>query len=173
MCEISFARAVCTLTASIICLLICRQNPYTTLKRDLMVPLFVRCVSGAVAFIAVAKAVQLLPLTIFQVITNMTPFISGILACIWLGEKLSFFQIVCMLLCFIGIAVVTFSNGINSEEDEYSSFKAGIALSGIISVIFALAYVTTRRVRVLHFSVIQFYFDLTSLIISGIWILFE
>ena len=78
-----------------------------------------------------------------------------------------------MLLSFIGIAIMTFSNGVGSEEDEFSSYKLGIALSGVISVLFALSGVTTRRVRVLHFSVIQFYSDLTALLISGIWILFE
>ena len=50
-----------------------------------------RCISGALAFIAATKVISMLPLTIFQVITQLTPFVAGLLAYVWLGESLGSF----------------------------------------------------------------------------------
>ena len=138
-------------------------------------PLLIRCVAGALAFITVTTALPLVPLVLFQVITNMTPFIAALLACLWLGEKLSFFQLVCMLLCFGGIAVVIFERESADGEvkKESSSFNFGVILTCIVALIFAITAVTTRKVRSLHWSVITFYFELTCFIISGVWILIE
>ena len=114
--EISFARAFCCFFFSLICLFIYRQNPLTTVKRDLVIPLIIRCVMGTMTFFLVTKAVTLLPLTIFQVVTNISPFIAGLIARVWLGEKLSYFQLICMVLCFGGIAIVTLSKSSDSED---------------------------------------------------------
>ena len=51
---------------------------------------------------------------------NLTPFMSGILACIFLGERLAPIQILCMFICFGGIVIVTFG-GEEKEEEQSSS----------------------------------------------------
>ena len=58
----------------------------------------------------------MLPMTILQVITQLTPFVAGLLAYVWLGERLGTFQIVAMLLCFIGIAIVALSANDDDEQ---------------------------------------------------------
>lgn len=158
-----------------ICVFVSGQNPCRAVTRELAWPLLIRCVAGALAFITVTTALPLLPLVLFQVITNMTPFLAALLACLWLGEKLSFFQLVCMLLCFGGIAVVIFERDTtrSKTDKEFGSFNYGVILTCIVAMIFAVTAVTTRRVKGLHWSVVTFYFELSCFIISGLWILYE
>ena len=154
-------------------LLIYRQNPYTAVERQDALALLIRSCSSTAAFFAVIKSIKLVPLTIFQVVTNMTPFVSGLLAFIWLGEKLSIFQIMMMILCFGGVTMVALAN--NSDEDHsksnISSYEAGVALCGTLCVIFAVSAVSTRRLKGMHFSVMQFYLTFVAFIASSIWIL--
>ena len=114
--EISLLRTVCSVLISLPVLALCGHNPLKSVERDLAGLLVIRCLSGALAFILVITAVKLIPLTIFQIITQVTPFTSGVLACIWVGDKLSVVQIICMVICFCGIALVTFSKD-SSEVD--------------------------------------------------------
>ena len=72
----------------------------------------------------VAKTVSMIPLTLFQVITQLTPFVSGLLAFLWLGEKLAAFQIGAMVVCFVGIAIVAFSNDAEEESDGVTDSKS-------------------------------------------------
>ena len=81
-----------------------------------MVPLAVRCITGALAFIAAIKVISMVPLTIFEVITKLTPFVIGLIAYVWLGERLGTFQIVAMCLCFVGIAIVALSANDDDEQ---------------------------------------------------------
>ena len=143
-----------------------KENPVKGVPSELWGPLWVRCVAGSLAFIAVTKTIHLIPLTIFQGISNTTPFITGLLACIWLGEKLSIFQIVGMVFCLCGITIITVSNDATpegSDESEVvstdrastiSSYHVGIILAIGVVCCFAVGAVTTRRIRAIHFSVI-------------------
>ena len=117
VCEINFLRTSCSLIGSVILSVLLGKNPFTGVERGLIPTLLVRCLCGAAAFITVAKAISLMPLTIFQVINNMTPFISGLLACIWLSEKLAHFQIFCMLCCFGGIAIIITAPTTSPQDD--------------------------------------------------------
>ena len=103
----------------------------------------------------------------------MTPFISGVLAFCWLGERLSLFQVVMMCFCFGGITLVTLSKHDAQGDDSkthFGAYEAGIALCGTLVLVFALAAVTTRRLKGLHFSIIQFYISLCGFVASAIWI---
>ena len=78
-----------------------------------------------------------------------------------------------MLFCFGGIALVAFSKDESEEESDakLSSYEAGIAICGALSVVFAVSAVTTRRLKNCHFSIVQFYLVLTTLVTSAVWIL--
>ena len=156
--EIALMRSSYSLIFTLILVCICGKNPTKEVRRDQIVPLIVRCLSGTTAFIVVTMTVKMIPLTIFQVITNVTPFISGLLACVWLGERLSWFQFICMLFCFSGIVLVTLSKGDSGEDagsdDQWTEYETGVILAASITLVFALSSVSTRRIRDLHFSVI-------------------
>ena len=76
---------------SSIVLFIYGNNPLREVEREHIVPLIARCVAGTAAFIGAITAFAMVPLTIFQVVTQMTPFVAGLLAFLWLGERLSLF----------------------------------------------------------------------------------
>ena len=67
------------------------NDPFKEVPKELRLILLLRGFSGAMAFITVTKALEFLPLTIFQVITQIAPFSYAILAYVWLGEKLVLF----------------------------------------------------------------------------------
>ena len=99
---------------------------------------------------------------------------TGMLAFCWLGERLNCFQIVMMLFSFGGITLVTLSRDkatVSGTLSEFSAYHAGVALCIALIFVFALAAVTTRKMKGLHFSVIQFYIALCGFVASAIWVL--
>ena len=88
---------------------------------------------------------------------------------------MALFQIVAMIFCFGGIAIVTFSQPKieDSEEEQMSEYEIGIILCFSVIFLFSLSSVTTRRLRSMHFSIIQFYLGLIGLLVSTIWLLIE
>lgn len=64
VCEISFIRTLFALFASIIFLLVSRQKPLQ-IEKDLVIPLIIRSMIGAVAFIITIKTISMIPLTVF------------------------------------------------------------------------------------------------------------
>ena len=104
--EITFVRTGATFLASILLVFACGQNPFKELKRDLVTPLIMRCLAGSCTFILVTKSVHLLPLTVFQLFNMLTPFVTGVVAFVWLGETLAIFQMVAMTFSFGGIVLV-------------------------------------------------------------------
>ena len=104
----------------------------------------------------------------------MTPFVSGLLAWIWLGDKLGVFQIFMMLLCFAGVVLVACSKNKGNDDDDSeksSGYEIGIVLTSLLAVIFAVSAVSTRRLKTMHFSVLQFYLASVSTLSSLIWLI--
>ena len=109
----------------------------------------------------------------------------------WLGDKLTKFQIVAMICCFAGITIVTLSDDSPENSSEVvetqdqvsdnsdvnnsgiSDYKIGISLSLCAVCLFAVSSVTMRRMRTIHYSAIQFYVALIGFLVSSIWLLVE
>lgn len=79
--------------------------------------LFVRCLSGTICFITLTFAVKYLPLAIFFVTFNACPFLTAIMACLWLKELITLVEVFCMLGAFSGIILVGISKEIDSEAE--------------------------------------------------------
>ena len=84
-----------------------KQSPLQDVPKDLIIPLLIRSFCSTFSLITVTKTIKLIPLTIFQTISNLTPFISALLAYFWLKESLTPFQVISMFICFGGIIMVT------------------------------------------------------------------
>ena len=54
-----------------------------------------------------------------------------------------------------------------------SDYKIGMTLALTVVVMFSLAGVTTRRLKELHFSIIQYYLGVVGVIVSLIWLIIE
>jgi len=112
------------------------------------------------------------------VITQLSPIVTGLLAFLWLGEKLATFQIVAMAVCFGGITIVALSDdaakesaGVTDGKSELTKYKFGVVFALLCVCISALTSVTTRGIRGLHFSVIQLYVSAFAFLFSAIWLL--
>jgi len=176
VCEISFFRSTISLIFAVPLVLAFKKS--LVVERDLILPLLNRCLCGVVAFIMLTKIVSMIPLTINQVIINLVPFVAGLIAFLWLGEKLAVFQIVAMFFCFAGMAIVALSNNamdesseVTDDKSEFSQYKIGVVLAIFCMIIIAISNVATRRIRNLHFSVIQFYLAVLGFIVGGVWLL--
>ena len=143
--------------------------------------LFLRCMSGSVCFLCFVVAMQYIPLTIFFVILNATPFAIALLACLWLKEVISSIEIVTMVFAFGGILLVGLSKRGNEVEEEVQSdqgeinynpsdFMYNIGLLVSIGVLLgqAVTLVATRRLKALSVFLIQWYYAVTSCIVTGI-----
>lgn len=113
--------------------------------------------------------------------TKSDAFLTGILAFIWLGERLSLFQIVCMVMTFGGIVIITFAKQEiesdeeveNIETEERDFYRVGVLLCIAVALIFAINATATRRLKELHFSIIQMYITFANLVISSVWLLID
>ena len=134
-----------------------KKNPFKEVARADIFPLSLRSLSSTASLFIVIIAIKFVPLTIFNVVTNMTPFVSGVLAWIWLGDKLGVFQIVMMIFCFAGVVLVACSKNTDEDDDDdskSSTYTIGIVLTSLLAVIFAVSAVSTRRLKTMHFSVL-------------------
>ena len=69
---------------------------------------------------------------------SASPLIAGLLAWLWLGERMTWVKALAMLLALVGV-------GITVSDQEASGDLLGVALSIVIMIAFALATVLVRR----------------------------
>jgi drug/metabolite transporter (DMT)-like permease len=69
---------------------------------------------------------------------SASPLIAGVLAWLWIGERMTWIKALAMLLALVGV-------GITVSGQEASGDFLGIALSVVIMIAFALATVLVRR----------------------------
>ena len=109
---------------------------------------------------------QYVPLSVFFIIFNSNPFCTAILGYFWLGERLSVFEIISMVCAFSGIMVMSMAqSGPSKSLDPKFVMGVGIALVACVGQSFIC--VASRKLRTIHYSVIQFNYALTSTIVMG------
>jgi len=69
---------------------------------------------------------------------SAAPLIAGVLAWLWLGERMTWVKVAAMLLALVGV-------GITVSDQETNGDLLGIILSVVIMICFALATVLVRR----------------------------
>lgn len=92
----------------------------------------------AAASISFVIALQSTTVALILVIQSTAPLIAGLLAWIWLREKLGWATIAAMAVAFAGILLMV-------GKAEGPSDMTGLILSGVIALAFAFAAVLTRR----------------------------
>lgn len=163
--EIIFARALVSLTIS-----------YADVKRKNISiwgnnkPLLIaRGAVGAFALICVYYAVITLPLAEATLIQYLHPAFTAIIALIFLKERVHLSTILCIVLSFIGLIVLTQpgtqANGQLTGEIELPLLSIIAAILGALGS--AIAYVLVRKLsQTEDSSVIIFYFPLIALPVS-------
>jgi drug/metabolite transporter (DMT)-like permease len=91
--------------------------------------LFIRCVAGVIGFNSMVYSLSVLPVFITSIIFNTAPFWAGILGYIMLGDKVSKFEVVCMIGCFIGVTILAMRK---DNQNHYEPIKEDLS-SGFIN----------------------------------------
>jgi drug/metabolite transporter (DMT)-like permease len=84
-------------------------------------------------------ALQHTSVAIILFVQSAAPLVAGVLAWLWLGERMTWIKIAAMLLALVGVGIAV------SEEGGAGGDLLGIALSVVIMISFALATVLVRR----------------------------
>ena len=140
-------------------------------------PLICRSIAGTISFFTVSLAVKNLPLTLYQILYNTLPFMIAIIVFIWLCERITKFEFAAMCLCFSGIILVAlYSPETEKEVDEAgeqqeddTSYSFGITMALVTTFLYAVAGVVARRLRTVHFTVIQFHYSFIGTILFTIY----
>lgn len=163
-------------------MLIAKQSLTADIDSSNRYILLTRCLSGSICFLCFVNAIKYIPLSIYFVVMNAGPFFIALLACLWLKERITLFEVCAMVGAFSGIVMVGFSKNIQdqqeaSDDDDIASklYQVGFFLAIVCVVTHALTLVTTRRLRSLSVIQIQWYYALCSCLFTGfsVWFLQE
>ena len=145
-------------------------------------PLFIRCVFGSIGFACFTFGAVLVPITIQLTIGNLAPFFAGLLAYIVVGERMSFFEIISMVISFGAIVLIAF--GQDSKVDESGDsyyFAENLKLGGIIgcflmivsSISSGALALLTRIMQAISVSCMMVYIAVFSVFYFSIFLLVE
>ena len=104
--EIVFFRSLCNLLLSSIYLLVGRLSLTEKIDSTNWHILMARCVAGGFGFFTLVLAIEYIPLSVFFVIMNASPFVIALLCCLWLKEMITKIEIATMIISFGGILLV-------------------------------------------------------------------
>ena len=130
-----------------------------------------RCISGTLCFTLFVLAIKYLPLSIFFVVMNICPFLMALLACLWLREKITAVEVICMIGAFGGILIVGYSKQAESGEEDIEAMENyyfGLLCAFVACCGQAFSVVATRRLQDLSVFVIQWYYAVSSTLATGI-----
>ena len=116
--EIAFFRSVFNLVLSSVYLFVAGEGLTVNIDSTNRCVLFVRCLSGAFGFVCFALAIEHLPLSIFFVVTNTTPFMICVLACLWLKDVITWVEVINMIGAFSGIIMVGLSKKFQESKEK-------------------------------------------------------
>lgn len=118
-----------------------------------------RNLGGVVASGSQAFAISLLPITLYQVIYNTTPFWASLLSFVLLKERIKPIEGFAMILCFFLVILMS-----QTKQTSNSNSGNNIILGSILAMSTAfgasIKAVTTRRMQDVHFSVLMFHYTL-------------
>ena len=84
-------------------------------------------------------ALQHTSVAVILFVQSAAPLVAGVLAWLWLGERMTWVKSAAMLMALIGVGIAV------SDQGDASGDFIGIALSLVIMICFALATVLVRR----------------------------
>ena len=141
--------------------------------REHIPALLIRCGVGTLNFILVMYCVKLLPLTIFFMISQMAPFLTALIAWMWLSESISKFELFAIFGSYLGIAMIGISKPSSQDgvAESGSQYLLGIILSLFTALGMALISTSTRKLKQINYAVIQVIYASSSTLVSGLIVL--
>ena len=116
--ELAFFRSFFNFAVSSTYLIIARQSLGEKIDASNRSVLLIRCLSGSICFLCFVTAIKYIPLSIYFVVMNAGPFFIALLACLWLKERITLFEVFAMLGAFGGIIMVGLSKSVASDDSK-------------------------------------------------------
>lgn len=88
------------------------------------VSVFIISMFAGAAFILVQKAVRHSPVSLSSPMLAIAPMVTAIFAFVFLGESLTFLQIVGLILVIVGVILLSHKHGTNLKKDFYELIKS-------------------------------------------------
>ena len=127
--------------------------------------LTLRGVSGVLALMCIYYALTILPLAEANILQNLTPIFTAVLAILVLGEKIHRSTVLCIFLSFLGLIITVKPGLLVSSANDLPAIGVIAALAGAAGS--AIAYVIVKKLSVSEdSSVIIFYFPMVALPVS-------
>lgn len=172
--DLCLARTLINLLFSIVILNISGKNVIKDVPRQAFPLIILRSTTGLIGFTTLVYSIEILPLFIFQIIYNTSPFWTGILAYIFVKEDISKIQIFCMFGCFVGVVFLSVSkSNLFKQEDVNNKFVFGLLMVFITAWAHSAQAVITRKLKEVHFSLMMFYYGSFATSILFIYVVLE
>ncbi len=154
-------------------------SAYLLQKRNLSIlgtnrkGLFVRGFSGMIALTLFFYTIHHLPIAIASTLQYLAPIFTIILAAIFVKEKISILQWICILIALLGVGMIGFSK-VDLHVHSIPISWEWVSI-GIISAIFSgIAYISVVKLKRTETPLnIVIYFPMLSLPVMGVWSLFD
>jgi drug/metabolite transporter (DMT)-like permease len=142
------------------------DNPPT--ERIKLLTIFLRSMFSVGFFLMSMWSLQMLPLALNTVLTNLTPFWTSLLAHLINGEEINKLEYVAMAVCFGFVVVFALKRPVPDSFEEHPDHTLfGIILCLCASILNASRNILNRRLQGTHFSVVSFWHGSLGLAITG------
>lgn len=101
-------------------------------------------------------------------ISQTSPFLTAFIAWLWLREVITQYELFAMFGSYLGIAMIGLSQPPTDKDGEIAAtntYKIGILLSLVAAVGMSIIATSTRKLKEIHFGVIQFIYATSSTLI--------
>ena len=112
-----------------------------------------------------AVATKLLPLSIYTLILSTNPFLTAGLQYFWIGMRVSNFDLIAMVGSLFGITLMSLSAPASKIDDSSSEYILGVFMAIAGTFCMSFIYVSTSRMKTVHYLLIAFWLGLTTTII--------
>ncbi len=135
--------------------------------------MIVRSFVGQMGFLFFNAGLIYAPVSLIFIIFNTNPFIISLLGLILNGEPIHRFEIIGMILCFIGLILVSWSTVSKQSEGPNSSEKIiGILFAFGSATCFSVSCVISRKMKNVNFLVNSTLHSIVGMIVSVTFRLF-
>lgn len=152
------------------------KHPLYDIPKELRCTMAARCLIGTVCFFFIVLTGMFLPIFIAQTIMNTMPFWSGVFAYLINKEKIKKAMIVCMIGSFAGVFVLNMYRPDKQSamsKVQNNLYGYGIMTAITFAILGALVGVLNRKMKAVHFSIIQIDYALTAWLCLFVVVLIE
>ena len=140
--------------------------------RELRCILASRCLVGTFVFLITTLALKMLPMSIFVMIVNTTPFMTAVVQFVWIRASVTKVELFGMIGSYIGILIMGVSTPLTSQSDS-DNYVLGILYTLIAALALSYVSVATNKMKSVHYLVITFYLAVSMEIVCVLLMILE